>query len=174
MRAVQMIKQTVATLLAAQLFFLVGLCGLVCCAPAQTVSAQPAPSSSSAQHASASGAQSHCHAKAEHTDAANKAATKPTAAGQHHKSQTARQNHQRLFVARLAEPACHCTLNAQDNPATASSQTESSAQTDKQFAFASLPSWRQADQAQPAPSLSPPTGFSHAPPFSGFQISLRI
>ncbi len=165
-----MIKQTVATLLAAQLFFLVGLCGLVCCAPAQTASAQPAPSSLSAQHASASGAQSHCHAKAEHTETA----TKPMAAGQHHKSQTARPNQQRLFVARLAEPACHCTLNAQDNPATASSQTEGNAQMDKQFVFASLPAWRQADQAQPAPSLSPPTGFSHAPPFSGFQISLRI
>jgi hypothetical protein len=189
---VRVIKQTIATLLAIQLFIAFGLCGTLCCVPAQTEevaetasqthphqSPQTGSHSNHHQPSQPATAKSHCHTKAETSEQSSKqpgqtgakvlSRIQPVQSAHHfHNNQSAGQS-----IAVTSNQHCRCSISGQESLAASLKRIDSSPQKDKQFALASLPSW-QVDQAPPLPSISPPTSLSHAPPFGGFRFSLRI
>lgn len=165
MPAVRVIQKILATLLAIQLFAAFGLCGATCCRQAQPVLA----------------AQSHSHAARTDSHANHRLAAKPAMAKGHCHSiaQKTAQSSQRekssgQSIAITAGQHCQCSISRQESLAASLNQADSSPQKGKQFAFAAQPTWQYVDQTQPSPSVSPPPSLSHAPPFGGYQLHLRI
>ncbi len=160
--AVQITRQIMATLLAAQIFFAFELCGLVCCVSGQAVEpsrtvAQAQPEAQPAESAS------HCHAKAE-----KKAPAKAqlSATPNCHGGKLGGQ-------AFAASSARICQCDAEGQPAQDVSPMPSDS-TQQKCAVAAVPLWLDVEQVSPQPSASPPKPLSSSPPFSGHQLSLRI
>jgi len=169
-------KQIISTLLAVQLFVVFGLCGLVCCIPAKSeakakteAKAGTEAEDSHAHHIQTSQPaeeSAHCHAKA-----AKKAAA---AELQKQVVKTVPHCHGGNSSGRSVASAtriCQCDANKQENPAFSVGKSDSSQQ---KGGMTALPFWQDVDQLPPAPSASPPSKNFKSPPFSGFQLSLRI
>lgn len=166
MRAVRIIQKTLATLLAIQLFTAFGLCGAICCRQAQpALAAGPSHSHASqtdshAHHrlaAEPAMAKGHCHSIAQKT-------------AQHHQSEKSSGQ----SIAIIPGQHCRCSVGSRESLMAPLNQADSSSQKGKQLAFADRPTWQYADQLPPSPSVSPPPPLSHAPPFGGYQLRLRI
>jgi len=174
MLAVRITKKIIATLLAAQLSVVFGLCGGVCCLTAPNVAAAEAlpPSHSHANHHQTPlpAAKSHCHSNVEKTE--------PAATTQVGMAQPAHHRHRGNTAGRTFALAggqhCRCSVSSQESQPTSPAQTGSSAQKDKELALALPAAWQYADLLRPSPSASPPLTESYNPPFGGFQLSLRI
>lgn len=168
--AVRITRQIMATLLAAQIFFAFGLCGFVCCVSAQTAGPVQTVAADSRTNHDQTAVQpaevsSHCHAKAE-----KKAPVKPQPQVEVTKHCHDDKPGGQSFAATSAR-ICQCDAESQPNPDVSLTQSDSLLQ---KCAFASLPVWQAAEQSPPQPSASPPELFSLSPPFSGYQLSLRI
>jgi len=179
-------------LLAIQFFIAFGLCGTLCCVPAQAAKvAETASQSHSRQslrtdaHANhhrpsqPATAKNHCHTKTETSEQSPEqpGQTIATVLSRIQPAQSAHYCHVNQSggqsIAVTSGQHCQCSISSQQSLAASLTWIDSSPQKSKQFAPASLPSW-QADQSPPLPSISPPFSLSHAPPFGGFLLSLRI
>lgn len=170
MPTVRITKQIITTLLAAQIFIVLGLCQVICCFSAASNSpVQATAANSHSEHLpaiEAADAESHCHAKTE-----KKVSAKPPAkfkAAQHCHGETPADDSLGAATARI----CQCDAISKENPVFRLNQSDSTWQ--KQL-LAAAPVWPGAIQSQPPPpTASPPTDNSHSPPFNGHQLHLRI
>ncbi len=180
MPAVRTIRITIATLLAAQMFFTFGLCGAVCCASVNAVPAAQASSPEhshgghSANHESSSkpAAKKHCHIKSEPTQpeqAKDKDEHQVQANNAHHGH--ANKPSAGFSAATASQKACAC--DKANQPTFELSQSNPSSNV-KQAVVDCSPLRHCVEDALP-PRLALRHSFRpHSPPDSGFQLNLRI
>jgi hypothetical protein len=172
MPSVRIIRKIIATLLAAQLSVVFGLCGGVCCLTARNAAAAEAPpqSHSHTDHNRTfrpAAAKGHCHHEAGKTGQVSAIRVERPQPAHHHTGNVTGRT-----IALAGGQHCRCSVSGQESQPTSSAQTGSPAHKDKDLAVGPPSAWQYADPRQPSPSVSPPS--FHAPPFSGSQLHLRI